>query len=369
VTPTQILTEMASASAANPVNATPLVKGSYFGRHDKMVEAWQGNFAVLNQNDNMPNYIGQSSDDAVEVYQTLSDLPNGQYIVSAQAFVKNAAGVLYANSAETLLPAGEAADTRAAAEAFNDGQYGVSLKVWVSDGTLRLGIRSQKEADNPWCVFDNFTLTYLGTDMQLQDGVAFGTVAADMALTSVSYDRQVTAGKMVTFILPVAVPADKLNGTAYRIDAQDGTTLKFVAVEGSTQANVPYILVPAQDGKLIEDLGSCTLAATPAVLGTTVGSVNFIGTYSTQAVSNVYGLSDGKFVGARTGVLKPYRAAISVSSETKEFNVVLDEVATAIAGMTAEGGVTAEGVYNLAGQRVKEMNKGIYIINGKKYLK
>lgn len=366
VTPDKVKAEMTEASKNNPVNATPLVLGSNFGRHDKMVEAWQGNFSVESQNENHPNYIGQSKDANVDAYQLLSGLPNGQYRLEAQAFVRNAEGVLYANSVEATVPEGDAADTRAAAEAFNNGDYSVSLNVWVSDGTLRLGIRTQETGNDPWCIFDNFKLTYLGKDLVLTDGKAYAGNSADMTVASVSYDRQVEAGKMVTFILPVAVPADKLNGTAYTLTATHDDYLTFSPVEGSTEANVPYILVPEADGNMVAELGETILPATPGSLSVVADDAEFFGTYETQSVAGVYGLSGGQFVGANTGTLNPFRAAIRISNAAKMLNVILGNVVTGISQVKSDN---QEIIYNLAGQQVIKAEKGIFIINGKKILK
>ncbi len=368
ITPEVIKAEMAAASASAPVNATPLVKGSNFGRHDKMVEAWQGTVTVQNQEYNNANYVGQSWEAEMDAYQILTELPNGRYNVQAQAFVKNATGVLYANEQETPLESAAYDDTRIAAESFNDGLFITNVDVWVTDGTLRLGVRATKTADQQWLVFDNFVLTYYGTDLILEDGKSLPEIKADMQVSSVSYDRNVVAGRMISFILPVAIPVESLNGTAYELSAVNGDVLSFAEVSGSTEANKPYILVPASDGKLLTDMGVTHLLATPASLSVNVGDVEFFGSYTTQNVSGVFGLSEGKFVGVNSGTLKPYRAAISVSSNIKAYNIVLDDSATGISNLDVNFN-NSDTIYNLAGQRLQKIQQGINIINGKKIIK
>ncbi|MBR7125841.1 MAG: hypothetical protein IKC86_04465 [Prevotella sp.] len=368
ITPEVIKAEMAAASASAPVNATPLVKGSNFGRHDKMVEAWQGTVTVQNQEYNNANYVGQSWEAEMDAYQILTELPNGRYNVQAQAFVKNATGVLYANEQETPLESAAYDDTRIAAEAFNDGHFITNVDVWVTDGTLRLGVRATKTADQQWLVFDNFVLTYYGTDLILEDGKSLPEFKTDMQVSSVSYDRNVVAGRMISFILPVAIPVESLNGTAYELSAVNGDVLSFAEVSGSTEANKPYILVPAADGKLLTDMGVTQLPATPASLSVSVGDVEFFGSYTTQNVSGVFGLSEGKFVGVNSGTLKPYRAAISVSSNIKAYNIVLDDSATGISNLDVNFN-NSDTIYNLAGQRLQKIQQGINIINGKKIIK
>lgn len=368
ITPEVIKAEMAAASASAPVNATPLVKGSNFGRHDKMVEAWQGTVTVQNQEYNNANYVGQSWEAEMDAYQILTELPNGRYNVQAQAFVKNATGVLYANEQETPLESAAYDDTRIAAEAFNDGLFITNVDVWVTDGTLRLGVRATKTADQQWLVFDNFVLTYYGTDLILEDGKSLPEIKADMQVSSVSYDRNVVAGRMISFILPVAIPVESLNGAAYELSAVNGDVLSFAEVSGSTEANKPYILVPDADGKLLTDMGVTQLPATPASLSVNVGDVEFFGSYTTQNVSGVFGLSEGKFVGVNSGTLKPYRAAISVSSNIKAYNIVLDDSATGISNLDVNFN-NSDTIYNLAGQRLQKIQQGINIINGKKIIK
>ena len=368
ITPEVIKAEMTAASSSAPVNATPLVKGSNFGRHDKMVEAWQGTVTVQNQEYNNANYVGQSWEAEMDAYQILTELPNGRYNVQAQAFVKNATGVLYANEQETSLESAAYDDTRIAAEAFNDGLFVTSVDVWVTDGTLRLGVRATKTADQQWLVFDNFVLTYYGTDLILEDGKSLPEIKADMQVSSVSYDRNVVAGRMISFILPVAIPVESLNGTTYELSAVNGDVLSFAEVSGSTEANKPYILVPAADGKLLTDLSVTQLPATPASLSVSVGDVEFFGTYTTQNVSGVFGLSEGKFVGVNSGTLKPYRAAISVSSNIKAYNIILDDSATGISNLDVIFN-NSDTIYNLAGLRLQKIQQGINIINGKKIIK
>lgn len=368
ITPEVIKAEMAAASASAPVNATPLVKGSNFGRHDKMVEAWQGTVTVQNQEYNNANYVGQSWEAEMDAYQILTELPNGRYNVQAQAFVKNATGVLYANEQETPLESAAYDDTRIAAEAFNDGLFITNVDVWVTDGTLRLGVRATKTADQQWLVFDNFVLTYYGTDLILEDGKSLPEFKTDMQVSSVSYDRNVVAGRMISFILPVAIPVESLNGTAYELSAVNGDVLSFAEVSSSTEANKPYILVPASDGKLLTDLSVTQLPATSTSLSVSVGDVEFFGTYTTQNVSGVFGLSEGKFVGVNSGTLKPYRAAISVSSNIKAYNIVLDDSATGISNLDVNFN-NSDTIYNLAGQRLQKIQQGINIINGKKIIK
>ena len=51
-----------------------------------------------------------------------------------------------------------------AAEVFSEGLYADNeLIVYVTDASLRIGIRKTDEVENDWTIFDRFRLSYLGT--------------------------------------------------------------------------------------------------------------------------------------------------------------------------------------------------------------
>lgn len=125
-----------------------------------------------------------------DFYQELTDLPNGCYRVEVQSFYRagnistasaaHQAGteqinaLLYANSEEkavcslydsdqyVLSPYNYPDNVTQANEAFNTNDlYHNSIECLVTDGTLRMGIKSSKNIKADWCCFDNFKLTYL----------------------------------------------------------------------------------------------------------------------------------------------------------------------------------------------------------------
>ena len=127
-----------------------------------------------------------------DIYQTISEtIENGRYKLSNQAFYNNAdAGnqtYLYANSDQTpiaILNAngeGTAANMAGASDAFTAGQYVNSVETFVSNGSLKVGIKNATSAGNAWNIMNNFHLEYLGQCVMdyaaaLPDG---GDMAAD----------------------------------------------------------------------------------------------------------------------------------------------------------------------------------------------
>ncbi len=125
-----------------------------------------------------------------DFYQELTGLPNGHYRVEVQSFYRaggsseasathNAGtekinALLYANNEEsavcslydsdqfTLSPYTYPDNVTQANIAFNTKDlYHCSVECTVTDGTLRLGIKSENHINADWCCFDNFKLTYL----------------------------------------------------------------------------------------------------------------------------------------------------------------------------------------------------------------
>ena len=125
-----------------------------------------------------------------DFYQELTGLPNGHYRVEVQSFYRAGGisqavtshdngteqinAIFYANGEEkpvcslydtdaySVSPYSYPDNVTQANEAFNqNGLYHNVIDCVVTDGVLRLGIRSRQRINADWCCFDNFKLTYL----------------------------------------------------------------------------------------------------------------------------------------------------------------------------------------------------------------
>ncbi|MCM1313711.1 MAG: hypothetical protein NC206_11360 [Bacteroides sp.] len=199
ITKEELLAEFASASKKNPVNATFLITGQGFTRtDDNRNNAWQDSPTTGGDNN---NFCAEKYNTTFDVYQTLTDIPNGIYEVSVQGFYRNGGytaaaaahnagteellAVFYANTETTPLMSifaesketaedGWATPTTAgfvpnnmtdASNVFTSGAYADNkLQVIVTDNTLRIGIKQDSHTDADWTIFDNFTLIYLGKE-------------------------------------------------------------------------------------------------------------------------------------------------------------------------------------------------------------
>ena len=197
VTRAKLEAVLSKATLKKGVDATFYIKGHSLSRNHDENQAWQGNPVwggpVENTNAEKWNVT------EVDIYQELSGLRNGYYVLSVQAFYRDnvdptvtaerrAAGTeqlrarLYAGEHRVALMSildGATAELLhgglytsygwvpnsmdETATYFAQGYYVNTLDVWVSDGTLRIGIRKKEGEYGDWLIFDNFRLTYYGS--------------------------------------------------------------------------------------------------------------------------------------------------------------------------------------------------------------
>ena len=171
VTKEQRIAELNKATSSNPIDATFLIGDASFTSGDKKISNWKGSsFNVARDwgthTDGTAGIVNTSS--ATDVYQELTGLPNGVYEVSMEGCHKNGNNAqFYANNGAVSLPvAGDDITDIASASAktYADDTYKQTLRVTVSDGNLKIGVRSDvpsNTGDN-LLIFDNFRLTYFG---------------------------------------------------------------------------------------------------------------------------------------------------------------------------------------------------------------
>lgn len=161
--------QLATATEENPVDATWLILDPNFGRNNRNVGAWTqaGSFSFGGDNSNL----------CIEVYrkvytlsQTLSNVPNGVYTLTAQGFYRQDGNdndnlpCFYINHQQATLPllTGNENSMNDASASFSQGKYEIApIKVLVCDNTITLGSKLTKN-ELLWCIFDNFQLTYHG---------------------------------------------------------------------------------------------------------------------------------------------------------------------------------------------------------------
>jgi hypothetical protein len=155
-----------AATDDNPADATYYLTEANISRNLRKAyntKAWSGDYAYGGKEENQcaERYCANTN-----VYQTIS-VPNGKYTVTCQGFYRRQSGeatsYLYANDEQVALNQiefGGINSMTGASEAFTNGEYNNTLTVYVTDGTLKVGIKC--DAATNWTIWDNFEIYYHG---------------------------------------------------------------------------------------------------------------------------------------------------------------------------------------------------------------
>lgn len=167
---------LAKATPENPVDATLLLKDANFNRNDHRWVAWTVSEDCTNKNlgggcsGTNGNGCAESYHSTFTISQTITDAPEGTYEFKAQGFYRQdndateETPVFFINDKTTEVPVktGEEGSMSAASESFTAGLYNCEpVAVFVENGTLTVGVKAT--GANQWVIFDNFRLTYYGS--------------------------------------------------------------------------------------------------------------------------------------------------------------------------------------------------------------
>lgn len=178
---------LGKAGEGQAMDMTPLLKNATF---DEGAVGWTTSPSFTQANGRVAEYWNTTFD----FYQTVDNLPKGDYEVTVQSFYRNGGitsalsshydgteqlnAMFYANDKEVAVmslyddavtdygvsPYSYPDNVTQANDAFNTrGLYTNTLRVTLSaPGSLKVGIRKAEAVASDWCCFDNFTLKYLG---------------------------------------------------------------------------------------------------------------------------------------------------------------------------------------------------------------
>lgn len=315
----------------------------------------------------------------VYLKQTIEGLPAGKYIVECTGYYRDGdwesaiAGnvsqlaYIYAGSEENSTPLPnimEGANKGAgygrldsdqvipdgcaqAPRFFKLGTYTVQAPVANvgANGKLEIGVYRNAEdvKERDWIVVDNFRLYRVGQ-------VATETVTVGEALYA-------------TYVAPVDVDFTGTEVSAYAAQAMDG----YVHLEPVTTVPAGTAVVVKADAAGTYDVNTTTGASLGAEneLIAATADVTADGTqYILAKQENVVGFAKatpGSTIAAGKGYLQ-------FTTAVKAFYPFAGNDATGIEGIDANNGENAP-IYNVAGQRLGKMQKGINIVGGKKVLK
>ena len=303
---------------------------------------------------------------------------------------------------------------------FSDGTYSITLAAangyyWNTDGYVLLG-KANSTLTFPAFPFNVSKISITGTSSasdQVQQNIYVGDDAVSTATTgakNVTNEYEIAANKQTagtiytlkvtsahntqitkievfgyesvtvtdagyaTFASDNALDFTNVNSVKAYIATADGTTGVTFSQINKVPANTGVLLVGTE--------GETVNASVPCLTGTADATTNNVfvpgaGVAVSSEGTGVknYILSNGSegvgFYPASGKTVAVGKAYISVSTETnvKGFIMLPDsDDPTAIEMVNGQSSIVNE-IYNLAGQRISKMQKGINIVNGKKILK
>lgn len=227
----------------------------------------------------------------------------------------------------------------------------------MAGGSVPINMTGQFIGDNHVVVYITIDLTSILDEMgdvQVHLGYARATMAVD------------AAAKYGTFCAPyaVAVPGGV---QAYTVSSVVDRILTLDEVAQTIPANTPVVLYAENGLTSVESFG-IAVSGTPTVgllTGVYENTQAPVGSYVLQDIDETVGFY--QVASGKQPIVGANRCYLTVSSNIKAFFFNEDD-ATGIKNiddLENNNGV----IYNLAGQRINKMQKGINIINGKKILK
>jgi len=394
---------MANASESNPVDATYYIHAAGFDHWlaDAQLafptQKWQTWFPEGKGGNNgiggwEPDYNWEAWNAGnIKLYQELTGLVPGKYRVSAQAYYRHGnfeqavsefnnpktdGAILYATNgkgvtAQTYIvpitsevneapgygrtsAIGSFPDDRneTAAQYFEFGLYkNVVNDVYVAvDGKLTIGVEKfENNQGSEWIVADNFRLTYLGPVKE----------TLDVTITDAGY---------ATLVAPFAaeMPAGVTASTA----EVNGQSIELTAISGAVPAHTPVIL-SADAAKSFQISGYPTAAPNELKAGALVGTYEDIqapdGSYVLQSQNGKVGFYQVEQATA-TPWVRANRAYLTAPANPVKaffFEDAVDGIRTMDNGQWTMD--NAE-IFNVAGQRMNKLQRGVNIVNGKKVL-
>lgn len=252
------------------------------------------------------------------------------------------------------------------------------------------------EAKNPNTLFyaaegatltgDNVVKGQNCDNLVLTDGLTFNAPEGFEA-AKVTFNRKFTAGQLSTVVLPFSFETANVNGSVYKLESVDDGVLSFKSVNGTAEANVPYLVQTEGDNLFKETLTNATVAQTPetvenSIAGTGVTHVGNFGetmNITSDDQTSWYGYNtNGSFVKVLRGTVKPFRSAIkSTGAAPSSFALKLDGTVTGI--LNLENPNAKVDVYTVSGVCVRKnvpaasalngLSRGVYIVGGQKVVK
>ena len=238
---------------------------------------------------------------------------------------------------------------------YTEDDWGGPAITMMCGGSVPLDLNGQ-------FIGDDHVVVYIAIDIAEFVGypveVHLGYARSSMAVNS--------EAKYGTFCAPYAVEVPD-GVQAFTVPSvADNNVLDLTEVVGTIPANTPVVLFAEAGLETVESFGVAEAGTPVAGLLTGVYEATLapVGSYVLQNLEKV---GFYKVIAGSQPTVGANRCYLTVPSSVKEAYFLNEDDATSISEISekTEG---AEAIYNLAGQRISKMQKGINIVNGKKVL-
>lgn len=267
---------------------------------------------------------------------------------------------------------------------YKDGEVTTSFTSALSDVTAKsidvTGLKGsgiELVSANPNCLFvanagtlsntKNVIVDDVCDNLVLTDGYPF-KAPANFTATAASYSTTINdEAKAGTLCLPFAATIPE-GVEAYTLTYTSGATVTAAKIDGTIPANTPVLL----NGE-----GDVTFTGAGAVSATATNAGGALtGVFEETAVpENSFVLQNG---GSGLGFYKvastaiyanPFRAYLTAQAEARCLNIVFADEEENVTGIQTVKAAKNNGmIFNLNGQRMNKLNKGLNIIGGKKLM-
>jgi len=258
--------------------------------------------------------------------------------------------------------------------AFGRGWNDATLEFGVSEtADITIGVKTNNSKSGWWSA-TRFRLVKLPIpDVAISEEAIVAPSPAVIA--NVTLTRTLKGGQWNGFSVPFGftVAGSALDGA--QVKKFSSVTGNEITLEDATEivAGEPYLVKPTADVVNPTFNGVTVTAATDVVKGT--GDYKFAShLYNTALATDgsvaYVSTTDSSIKKLTSGSIKGLRAIFNIptGAEAKALVVDFGEGTTGILNVDAEGNIYEGQIYNLSGQRVNMIQKGIYIVNGKKVL-
>ena len=244
-------------------------------------------------------------------------------------------------------------------------------------GEVKIGLKAHENNRSNWMGIGYVQLFKVATKepVTIDENVDY---VAESAAADVILKRTFKADVWNTFVVPFQITNEELKaafGDEVAVATFEETANgDFSHVDFNTmatpaiQANTPVLIKTAETAVDLTFKNRTIAGGEVLVQGT---NYNFVGTYaaSTTIEAGDYFLSGDKlYKSAGATTIKGTRAYFVAKADTPaEVKVCIDGISTRINDIN--GAAVNGAIYNLAGQRVNNAQKGIFIVNGQKVVK